>query len=113
MSAPFRSRWMNFSSTPTVRADETDRSHRTSPSVSSGGSDPSGEKEDSEAKARESAEHLAVIPVIVDPVIVAARLLRECRWAFELPVCAFLIGSAGERCQRCGASWMEHYSPGR
>jgi hypothetical protein len=42
-------------------------------------------------------------------VLIAARLLRERRWAAEPPVCAFLVGSAGERCRRCGASWIEHY----
>jgi len=42
-------------------------------------------------------------------VLDAARLLRECRWAVEPPVCDFPIGKAGERCRRCGASWIEHY----
>jgi len=42
-------------------------------------------------------------------VLVAARLLRERRWVVEPPVCAFLIGRPGERCRRCGASWIEHY----
>jgi hypothetical protein len=42
-------------------------------------------------------------------VLVAARLLRECRWAVEPPVCDFHTGKAGEHCRRCGASWIEHY----
>ncbi len=42
--------------------------------------------------------------------LVAARLLRECRWAIEPPVCDFHIGKEGEHCRRCGASWIEHYS---
>jgi hypothetical protein len=49
------------------------------------------------------------LPIIGDPVLVSARLLRECRWAVAPPVCSFLIGRPGERCQRCGASWHEHY----
>lgn len=113
MSAPFTSRWMNFAATSTVRPDETDGSPQTSPSVSSGSSDPRGEKKNSRAESGASAEQLPVVPMIVDPVIVAARLLRECRWPPTLPVCAFLIGAAGERCRRCGASWIEHYPPGQ
>jgi hypothetical protein len=42
----------------------------------------------------------------------AAKLLRDCRWPPMLAVCAFSVGHAGERCRRCGASWIEHYAPG-
>lgn len=112
MSAPFTSRWMIFPATPKVAADETARSPQTSPSVSSGSPDHRGEKKNSRAESGASAEQLAVAPMTADPVIVAARLLRECRWAAELPVCAFLIGYAGEDCRRCGASWLEHYPSG-
>lgn len=55
-----------------------------------------------------AAEALPFAPMVVDPVLVAARLLRQCRWEVEPPVCAFSIGRAGERCLRCGASWLEH-----
>jgi len=39
----------------------------------------------------------------------AARVLPEPRWPPTEEVCDFLIGHAGERCLRCGASWHEHY----
>jgi hypothetical protein len=37
------------------------------------------------------------------------RLLRDCRWPLTLPVCPFLVGRPGSTCNRCGASWLEHY----
>ena len=43
-------------------------------------------------------------------VMSAQRLLRECRWVREPPVCDYLIGDSGEDCKRCGASWLEHFS---
>lgn len=43
-------------------------------------------------------------------VLVAARLLRERRWAVEPPICSFHIGAPGGACRRCSASWLEHYS---
>ena len=57
---------------------------------------------------RREERPIGIIPTPADAVTSAARLLREGRWAAELSVCAFLIGSAGERCQHCGASWLEH-----
>jgi hypothetical protein len=36
-------------------------------------------------------------------------LIRECKWPPTLPICDFLVGNPGERCKRCGASWVEHY----
>jgi hypothetical protein len=46
-----------------------------------------------------------------DAVLAAQRLLRECKFLAEPPVCAFLTGRPGEECRRCGASWSEHYPP--
>lgn len=51
---------------------------------------------------------------LVDPVLVAARLLRLGQWPATAPACAFFIGPAGAaRCARCGAPWIEHYPPAR
>jgi hypothetical protein len=46
-----------------------------------------------------------------DAIVSAARLLRECKFLAQPPVCGFLIGRPGEECRRCGASWREHYPP--
>lgn len=86
---------MNFPVASVVGPDETDRSPQPPSSVSFVRPDATGEEKNSRAESDASA-----------------GLLSEHRWA-ELPVCAFLIGSAGERCQRCGASWLEHYPPGQ
>jgi hypothetical protein len=40
----------------------------------------------------------------------ASAIRERCYPPTEPPVCAFLIGVAGEPCRRCGASWEEHYS---
>jgi hypothetical protein len=39
-----------------------------------------------------------------------AHAIRERRFPLpELKVCSFLIGTNGQACRRCGASWLEHY----
>jgi hypothetical protein len=109
VSEPFTSRWMNFPAPPRVRTDRTDKSPPNPPSVSFVSPDPRGAGKNSRAASGEPGERRPDVPMIGDPVLVAARLLRECRWAVVPPVCSFLIGQPGEACRRCGASWLEHY----
>jgi hypothetical protein len=47
-----------------------------------------------------------------DAVLSAMRLLRDCRFPPEPPVCAFFCGHPHERCHRCGASCPQHYGVG-
>ncbi len=49
------------------------------------------------------AEHGAVA------IVSAQRLLRECRRLPTPPACDFPIRHHGEACQRCVASWREHF----
>ncbi len=88
--ALFVPRWLcaKNSATPTDGTDRTDKAI----SVDSVG-----------AEVRLKKMHEPTKPTPTDAVLAAARLLREHRWLNVPQVCAFLIGSAGERCQRCGA----------
>jgi len=39
-----------------------------------------------------------------------SRAIRSRTYSLpEPPICAFLVGAAGDTCRRCGGSWVEHY----
>ncbi len=46
-----------------------------------------------------------------DALVAAQRLLRFGRWPPAIGTCPFHIGKSGARCRRCGAPWLEHFSP--
>lgn len=46
-----------------------------------------------------------------ETLVAQQHLLQQGRWPPTETVCDLLIGRPGERCPRCGASWLEHYAP--
>ncbi len=62
-------------------------------------------------------EHKAAILALLDAdrqaKVAVAKGIREQHYPLPEPkVCVFLVGSPGEECRRCGASWLEHYTLG-
>jgi hypothetical protein len=47
-----------------------------------------------------------------DAVLFAQALLRQGRFPSESAPCVYHCGHTGERCKRCGASWVEHHPAG-